>query len=209
MSYVEASVRSRQLVAAARVVLAREGVANTSLRAVAAEGGVSLGTLQYVFASKERLLQAVIEDVVDEVAQVFSVSVPLRDGLAHAIRHGLTHFWSQFVANQVPLQMMQYELTKYALRTPGQEHLARWQYERYASAVATCCQAAASHADEICAVPFARLARVMLASMDGLILQYLCDPRDDARAREDLDAIIDMLTSYAGIQPAGVAGTQA
>ncbi len=26
--------------------------------------------------------------------------------------------------------MMQYELTTYALRTPGQESLARWQYER-------------------------------------------------------------------------------
>ena len=70
MPYIEASVRREQLVAAARRALTREGVARTSLRVVAAEAGVPLGTLQYVFPSKEQLLRAVIEDLVDEVAAV-------------------------------------------------------------------------------------------------------------------------------------------
>ena len=70
MPYVEASVRRQQMVAAARTALSRDGVARTSLRAVASEAGVPLGTLQYVFPSKEQLLRAVIEDVVEEVATV-------------------------------------------------------------------------------------------------------------------------------------------
>jgi AcrR family transcriptional regulator len=201
MPYIEASVRRKQLVVAARSVLAREGVARTSLRAVAAEGGVSLGTLQYVFPSKELLLQAVIEDVVDEIAGVLKDSVQVEDGLEHAIRQGLTRFWSQLVAEQSNLQLMQYELTTYALRTPGQEHLARWQYEHYAAIVAQWCQEAAGNAGEVCAVPFAQLARVVVASVDGLILQHVCDP-SPGRSRADLDAVIEMLIGLARVRPA-------
>ncbi|MEO3824801.1 TetR/AcrR family transcriptional regulator [Actinomadura sp. B10D3] len=201
MPYIESSVRRKQLVAAARSVLSREGVARTSLRAVAAEGGVSLGTLQYVFPSKELLLRAVIEDVVDEIAGVLQDSVQVEDGLEHAIRQGLTGFWSRLVAEQTDLQLMQYELTTYARRTPRQEYLARWQYERYAGIVAQWCQEAASNAGEVCAVPFARLARVLVASVDGLILQHVCDP-NPARSREDLDTVIDMLIALARVRPA-------
>ena len=80
------------------------------------------------------------------------------------------------------------------------ESLARWLYERYASIVAEWCQQAAHHAGETCAVPFGRLARVLVASVDGLILQHVCDP-NDARSREDLDATIEMLIALAGVRP--------
>ena len=199
MAYVEAAVRRQQLGAAARSALARDGVARTSLRAVAAEAGVPLGTMQYIFPSKERLLRAVIEDVVDEIAEVLKASAELENGLEHAIRQGLTGFWSQLVADRAGLQIMQYELTMYALRAAGQEGLARWQYERYCGVVAEWCQQAAQIAGETCAVPFARLARVIVAGVDGLIVQHVCDP-NAARSREDLDAMIEMLISLAGVR---------
>lgn len=199
MAYVEAAVRRPQLIAAARSALARDGVAKTSLRAVAAEAGVPLGTLQHVFPTKELLLRAVIEDVVGEIAEVIRDSAELEQGLAHALRQGITTFWSTLVASHRGLQVMQYELTVYALRTPGQESLARWQYERYASVIAEWCQAAARKAGETCAVPYGQLARVILAGADGLILQYVCDPNED-RSRENLDAMIDMVISLAGVR---------
>lgn len=193
MPYVEASVRRQQLVVAARSALARDGVARTSLRAVAAEAGVPLGTLQYVFPSKEQLLRAVIEDVVLEIADVLK-QTDLDQGLAHAIRQGVETFWAQLVEGNTGLQLMQYELTMYALRTAGQEELARWQYERYSSVVADWCQQAALNAGETCAVPFARLGRLVVAGIDGLIVQHVCDP-NPARSREDLDSLVAMLTS--------------
>lgn len=197
MVYVEASVRRSQLIAAARRALGRDGVAKTSLRAVAAEADVPLGTMQYVFPSKELLLRAVIEDVVDEIADVIKQSADAAHGLEHAIRTALTSFWTQLVdAQHWGHQVMQYELTVYSLRAAGQEELARWQYERYADVIAEWCQLAASTAGETCRVPFGQLARVILAGMDGLILQHVCDP-NQARSRATLDALIETFVGLA------------
>ncbi len=199
MVYVEAAVRRRQLVASGRSVLMRDGVARTSLRAIAEEAGIPLGTLQYVFPSKELLLRAVIEDVVEELAALLKEDVELGSGLEGAIRHGVRAFWSGLVAEERDLQLMQYELTTYALRTAGQEGLARWQYERYCTVVAEWLQEAADNAGETSAVPCARLGRMMVAVMDGLILQRICDP-DASRSRGDLDAMVEMIVGLTGVR---------
>ena len=198
MPYVEASVRSKQLVSAAQAVLTRDGVGRLTMRAVAKEAGVLLGTVTYVVPSKEMLLRAVIEDVVAGIAEVLksSLATATGRGLEHAIREGVQRFWATLVEDQEGLQIIQYELVVYALRTRGLESMARWQYDRYARIVAAWCQEAASNAGETCAVPFDTLARVLVAAVDGLILQYVCDP-DVTRSREDLQAVIEMLVSLA------------
>ena len=203
MPYIEASVRSKQLVAAAQAVLIRDGVGRLTMRAVAAEAGVLLGTVTYVFPSKEMLLRAVIEDVTAGIAEVLKSSADTGRGLEHAIREGAQRFWTTLVEDQEGLQIIQYELVIYALRTPGLEGMARWQYDRYARIVAAWCQEAASHAGETCAVRFDTLARVLVAGIDGLILQYVCDP-DMTRAREDLQAVIEMVVSLASPAHAAV-----
>ncbi len=198
MPYVEASVRRPQFVAAARTALATHGVAKTSVRAVAAEAGVPLATMQYVFPSKAELLRAVIEDVVDEIAQVLADSAATDQGLEHAIRRGLSTFWERLVETGRDLQLLQYELTLYALRTPGHAELARLQYQRYADVVADWYRAAAAHSGETAGVPVEHLARAAVAGVDGLILQYVCDP-DDARAQQGLESLGDMLVGLAGL----------
>jgi len=201
MGYVKASVRSGQLVEAARRVLARDGVQGTTMRGVAAEAGVPLGTLSYVFGSKEQLLKAVIQDVTEEIAELLRDFAETDKGLEQAIRAGLDSFWTRLVVDERWLQVMQYELVMYSLRTPGLEDLARWQTERYCRIVAAWCQQAANNAGEVCAVPFDALARVLVASVDGLILQYVADP-DAARARHDLAIVTEMLVDLAGVRPA-------
>lgn len=196
MPYVEAAVRRSQFVAAARTALAAHGVAKTSLRVVAAQADVPLATMQYVFPSKEKLLRAVIEDVVDEIAGVLQDSAVTGQGLENAVRQGLETFWTRLVRGGRELQLLQYELTMYALRTPGNEELARLQYQRYADVVAQWCREAAEQAGETAAVSFDHLARMIVAGVDGLILQYVCDP-DDARAREGRAALANMTIGLA------------
>ena len=50
-----------QILAAARTILHRDGVAQLSTRAVAAEAGVNLSLIHYYFRSREGLLLALLE----------------------------------------------------------------------------------------------------------------------------------------------------
>jgi AcrR family transcriptional regulator len=196
MVYVESAVRSRQIVAAARAVITRDGVAGTTVRAVAQEAGIPLGTLQYVFPAKHQWLRAVIEDLVEELADNLMSSVPPGCDVEYAIGHGIRTFWNDLVIGDAEgVQLTQYELTTYALRTAGLEELARWQYERYTDVVAGWLQRAATPVDA------RRLARLVIAGIDGLILQYVVNPDPD-RGREDIEAMIAMITHHAAMRPA-------
>jgi AcrR family transcriptional regulator len=200
VAYVKASERRGQLVVAARAVLCRDGVSGTTLRAVAAEAAVPLGTLHYVFPTKELLITAVLEDIRDEVSAVFRSS-EVDAGLEHAIRHGVENYWQRLVVSQPELALMRHEVFIYSLRTPGLERLARWQIEGYSRIVAEWCQEAAGNAGEICSVPFDTLGRVLVGSVIGIVLHYLSD-HDPDRSRRDLQAAMEMLVRLADVRPA-------
>jgi AcrR family transcriptional regulator len=198
--YVKASERRGQLVSAARAVLVRDGIASTTLRSVAAEAGVPLGTLHYVFASKELLIRAVIEDVRDEVSAVLTGVAQNHAGLEGAIRQGLKAFWEQQIVGDPRQPLMRQELFLYAVRTPGLEGLARWQVEGYGLIVAAWCQDAADNAGELCAVPFDMLARVLVGGVMGIALQYLGD-QDRARSLQDVEVLAEMAVRLAAVRP--------
>lgn len=194
MPYVDAAVRRPQLVAAARVVMARDGVASTSLRAVAAEAGVPLGTLQHVFRSKDLLLQAVVEDVVAEATGLLEQAVPVDAGLAQGIRVGMEAYWSALVEGDPGTQVVQMELFSAARRQPALAELTRSLYDRYVTVIAARLERAAEATGETSALGFDQLARLVLATLDGLIVQFAADPDPD-RGRADLAAAADMLAT--------------
>ncbi|GAC56344.1 putative TetR family transcriptional regulator [Gordonia hirsuta DSM 44140 = NBRC 16056] len=196
---MQAAVRAGQVARAARRILSRRGVARTSLRDIAAEARIPLGTLQYVFPSRQQLLRRVTEDAVADLAGVITDTASTGNGLEYALRTGVPQIWAQLVTDP-DLQLMQYELTAYSLREPGQHELARTQYQAYTQAAADWCRAAAHEAGEVCAVGFDQLGRILLASLDGLMLQYLSDP-DAQRAAADLQSLIDMLVQLADPRP--------
>lgn len=202
MAYVKASEREGQIVAAAMRVLRDVGVAGTTLRGVAAEAGIPLGTLHYVFPSKDLLLRAVIAAVMDDVVDAVRADLQLDRGVAHALRQGVTNFWSTLVESDTGLQIMQYELAMYSVRSEGSGGLAQLQYERYTALVTQFCAQAAQAAGERCAVDFDSLGRLALALVDGLIVQYVTSP-DSERARRDLDRAVDMVVRFADPQPTG------
>lgn len=199
MAYVSAAERQGQIVKAAIAVLSEVGVPRLTLRAVAAEAGIPLGTLHYVFPSKDKLLRAVITEVIDDISATLRAGVELDKGMEHALRVGVTNFWNKLVDTGVGLQLMQYELATYSLRSDGPGGLAQLQYDRYCSVVTEFCEQAAQAAGERCAVGFDTLGRLALAQVDGLILQYVANPDLD-RAHRDLGHALDMLVLFADPQ---------
>jgi AcrR family transcriptional regulator len=68
-------VRRQTLVAAAETVLAREGVAGTSVRAICAEAGVSPGLLRHYFEGVDELIAAAYEAVGQRIDTALEASI--------------------------------------------------------------------------------------------------------------------------------------
>lgn len=200
MTYISADERKAEILAAARRYCERAGVATMSMRRVADEAGIALGTLQHVFPTRGDLLRALVDDVDAEIDAALRTGLVGASGLAATLRTGLTVFWEQMVAGHVGLQLIQYELTFTTLRTPSLHGIAAWQYRRYGELLAEWCKEAADEAGETIGISYEALARVILASVDGLILQYVVDPDVD-RAAADLQMLIDTLVMLAAPCP--------
>lgn len=105
--YVRADVRREQLLGAAREVLVRDGLDRLTLRAVSAEAGVHLGTLQYVFRSRMELVQALSERVLADARYgLFEVGSA---GLATELRRQVDWLARQLLADPAVLELLRHE----------------------------------------------------------------------------------------------------
>ncbi|MFI8521723.1 TetR/AcrR family transcriptional regulator [Streptomyces sp. NPDC085481] len=191
MARMPSGERRRQLVEAAVRVMARDGVARATTRAICAEAGVSLSVFHYCFDSKQALLEAAIESITGSyVARVMSAVEP-KVTLRETVRGALGTYWDHVVTHPAE-HMLTYELTQYALREEGFEHLARAQYEQYVASAATLIRQVCALRGLTPKVPLELLAQVLAATIDGLTLQFLV--LGDERAAEALlDATADHL----------------
>lgn len=191
--------RRARIVQAAVRVLAEEGLGRATTRRIAAEAGMPLGALHYCFASKDDLLAAVLEAVVEEISGIATAAVDPARGLDAAIEASALAFWGHVEATP-GLQTMQYELTLHALRSPESAWLAAWQYDRYVDVAAGVYRAAARAAGERPAVPYADIASFAVAGLDGLIIQHLAH-RDAARSRAAVARLVRATRALADPRP--------
>ncbi|MGZ3599337.1 MAG: TetR/AcrR family transcriptional regulator [Ktedonobacterales bacterium] len=190
-----ASERRAELLAAAIRVLAREGLAETTTRKIAAEAGINQATLLYYFGSKDDLLFAVLQEMMLATQEVALRGVPQATDLREAVAGAIRAFWRQVEATP-ELQIMQYELTLYALRNPDAAWLAKEQYAGYCVVVETLLRETYAAAGQASAIPFDALARFIVGGLDGIILQFVSD-RDPARARGDVEYLIQSVIALA------------
>jgi AcrR family transcriptional regulator len=201
MNRADATDRRAAILAAAVRVLAREGIAEATTRKIAAEAGINQATLLYYMGSKDELLMAVLCEMMRLTAEAARTPLErlIRDAARfnprEAIRRSMWAFWEQVEAAP-ELQVMQYELTLYALRRPDSAWLAREQYDGYRAVVEELLREAYARSGMRCAVPFDALARFIVGGLDGLILQFI-SARDTDRARRDLDQIIAAVIALA------------
>ncbi|WP_369244628.1 TetR/AcrR family transcriptional regulator [Streptomyces sp. R41] len=172
MARMPLAERRRQLTEAAIRAMARDGVAKTTTRSIAAEASVSLSVFHYCFDSKQALVESVITTLTDHSVTVVKDALRTRATLEETVRAGFQAYWDHVRAHPDE-HMLTYELTQYALREPGFEHLARRQYELYSDAYAALIDQLTRSMNLQLRVPVSVLARYLAAMTDGLTLNYL------------------------------------
>jgi AcrR family transcriptional regulator len=165
------------LIQAALRVISREGVAAATTRAIAAEAGMSLASLHYAFESRDELIAYVVQE------QTYAALETIQPGtdLVSTIRNALRAFLD-VVAADPQRELAMFELTQYALRTPGMADAAQRQYDGYHAAAAQVVAAVGELTGHRWARPIDEMARILVTLTDGLTLRWLVDRDTDAAA---------------------------
>ncbi len=185
----------RQIIEGALRALQAGGVATTTTRDIAAGAGVSLSTLHYQFVSKSALLLAVLEHLIAETTAALREEAGESANIAGCIRDCLRAGW-RFLTRTLHLQIVQYELTLYALRREDAAGLAAYQYDAYVKLYQMILQGVAARTGELDAAGSADVARFMLAGIDGILLQELAKPNKD-RSSRGIETLIAATQAFA------------
>lgn len=188
MARMPVAERRRALVDAAVRVIARDGVAGATTRAVVAEAGMKLASLHYAFDSREELLEAVIADVTDRERAAaedgllaFGDLEAAAPSMGQVVRAGLDRFVDLLVEDPQRERAL-LELLLYSARTPGQEGALAAQHAVYQRAAQASAETAARAARCRWLVPLPEVARLLVTLTDGLTTTWLAD-RDTTAAR--------------------------
>ncbi len=193
-----AAQRRATLVQAALRVIAREGVAAATTRAIVAEAGMPLASFHYAFRSRDDLIADLIDFVVENEAMAASAALTFEGDLKGTIRGGLKAF-TDLVASDPLREQAMLELTQYALRTPELGDAAARQYASYYRAAAAILETVALKLGITWKRPLDEMARILITLTDGLTMGWLVD-RDTAATDRVLDFAAEALASLACAQ---------
>jgi len=194
--YVRADVRREQLLAAAREVLVRDGLEHLTLRGVAAQAGVRLSTLQYIFASRADLVGALAErTLADSGFGEFEVGA---DGLDRELRRRVDWFADDFLADAAMVELVRHEFVANANRRdagePIDHPLERPILSQHSAQFFAAIQ---DRSGEQYSVPTDVLVRMWSLAQMGLLYAFLQDGDLDAYRRDAL-MFVDQIVDFAG-----------
>ncbi len=116
-----------------------------------------------------------------------------------AIRAAVEGYWAH-VRSRPSEHQLSYELIQHSLRQPGEEQPAKDQYERYLAGIERFLTAVAQSGGFTWRGSPDALARLTLAVLQGVTFQWLAI-QDDARARELLEQLVEVLQARVGQGP--------
>jgi AcrR family transcriptional regulator len=195
MAHVSAAERRPQLIKAAIDLMTREGVTAGSTRAIAAELGVAQATVHYTFGTKEDLYRAVMEQVTDNLVAQVERAAPTDASFEESIITLAEAFWRTVIEQPEAHQLLT-ELSMLALRTPHLKEALHSHYTQVLAVTAKLISEAAERTGHQLAQPAETIARFFLAGFDGLTMQHLSLPDEEAE-RVCLGALISALLAMA------------
>lgn len=192
---MSADARRAELLRAALRVMARDGLAAGTTRAIVAEAGMSLATFHYCFRSRNELLRELIGLVMAVEATSVEKGMGTGADLGSTLRQGLRGYIAHLEENP-GYELFLFELNHHALRTPELRDLADEQYRRYHASARALLQKAADLSGMTWRTDPVGLARLVVAIIDGTTTTWLAD-RDTEAALAALDPIVDHLVTMA------------
>lgn len=159
---------------------------------------MSLASFHYAFRSHEEMMRSLVEWVIEAESNAASATIVPGADLRDSVRNALGAFFDYVIAEPSQERVMQ-ELLQYCLRTPGLEHLAREQYERYYAAAEQLLAAGAQASGTQWRMPLRDVARLVIAATDGVTLAYLATG-DAGAGQRVLDFVADSIAELA-LQP--------
>jgi AcrR family transcriptional regulator len=168
-----------QLISAAIEVVTKDGLAAATTRRISEQAGLPLGTFHYWFSNKEELFECLFEEILKEIEE----STGLIDGAwQEGMPSVLQLFQSAFsvVSDRgeegIKRQMVPYELTMLALRTPAFRDFARRQYELYRQVATNMAGPLLDDIDPRLPGGPDAVIQLVTALFDGLTLAWIADP---------------------------------
>jgi DNA-binding transcriptional regulator YbjK len=177
LKQARAEQRRVQALHATLELIRSRGVGAVTMRAVAAESGVPIGSLTYYFADKEEMLANALELwVEEETAKATSLAQSIEDEGITA--EEATARFAEFLTSYDPEQIAQFDLYLYAARTP--------ELRGYDEAVTEILRAGGIADPE-------RAAPLLLAIADGLGMRRVAAPDGSPDLAKSLLAAVRML----------------
>jgi AcrR family transcriptional regulator len=177
VSYVSAVERKEQLISATIAVLQKSGAQGITSRAIAAEASAPLASIHYTFGSLDELVLAAFEKLIDEL------SSSVADGLDVATGYGPCIIGIMKRVS-VLLEDERYGVLLRDLNPTGDRRVEALE-EKYYRLAQDLIDSIADAVDREPAIPRTQLARMMMAAIDGVVLQFAANEDIDI-ARQDL-----------------------
>ena len=202
MNRMPVAERREQLIEAAITVASRDGIEAATVRAVAAEAGVSLGVVHYCFQDKSELMRAMAHAITMQNSTADLSGVPVGADSEAVVQAFISAFWISISSARGP-QLLSYELTTASLRHEELRNVALEQYRGQWSAAEAVLEQIAQVANVAWTHPVPEIARTVVAFVDGVSLAWLVDG-DDAAARASMRKFGTYLAAKtAPLTPAG------
>lgn len=189
MSRLSAQDRRVELIDATVRVAVAEGLDAATVRRIAQEAGVPLGTVHYCFGSKAALISAVADSIEQPTIDVTLLeTLPTDQALLTAFRA----YWEQ-IGSDRRRQLLIYELLAHLSRGDvASRQIARKLLDRAYGAVLGAIRRYAEDLGRTMPVEPEVLARLVIAVTDGVSLAWIVNS-DDAQAQVVMETFTRLL----------------
>ena len=177
VTYVSAVDRKEQLINGTIAVLQKSGIEGVTTRSVAAEAKAPLASIHYTFGSLDDLVLAAFERLIDELSAWVADGLDAKAGYGSCIIN---------IMNRVTglLEDERFGVLLRDLNPTGDRRVEKLEekYYRLAQDIMDSIADAVGHEP---AIPRPQLARMTMAAIDGVVLQFAAN-NDIKIARSDL-----------------------